>query len=372
MAVSYITGIPGSGKSYLAVYKLWEAFIKVDKKAKKEEPKTPKYRRAYTNINQFKFDICGGNIKPFEFDIFMSDLIHLYQIYKSVDGKDDGLLIEEAKRLDLFEVLIVIDEAHNFLTDKENEIIKWWLTYHRHLGHEIWLITQDLSLISNGYKTIAEFFYKAVPSSRRLFKSRMRYNQYNSYKMYQKDYIDKFIVPALKEVFALYHSGSDGNSKSLIHKFIIMISLFVLILIGLFYFFMSQFSYDDQNTTKPKLSEPVRSPGASGRSNGAETIKQVKKHDLKGGYAVYITCINFQCNIIDNEYIYKPITYDYLSTLISENNFLYSERIKGLRGSFTNFYIFEENIFKNLIIKGVSNVKESVFDHNSSSNFSIW
>ena len=35
MAITYIVGNPGSGKSYLAVYKIWEFFYKNKKKKSK-------------------------------------------------------------------------------------------------------------------------------------------------------------------------------------------------------------------------------------------------------------------------------------------------------------------------------------------------
>ena len=56
MAISYLTGIPKSGKTYLAVYKIWENFVKEPKKSifSKESPKN-KYKICYTNINEFDF-----------------------------------------------------------------------------------------------------------------------------------------------------------------------------------------------------------------------------------------------------------------------------------------------------------------------------
>ena len=92
---------------------------------------------------------------------------------------------------------------------------------------------KDLSLVSNEYKTIAEYFYKAVDSSKRFFSKKFRYIQYSSYKLYQKDIISKFLVDFEQEIFNLYHSGNNGIGKSAVKKFMwigILLALIVFIL----------------------------------------------------------------------------------------------------------------------------------------------
>lgn len=250
MAISYITGIPGSGKSYFAVYQIYKEFLEKPKKKgflnfKKEKPKTSKYQFLYTNINQFKFEL-KDNFIPFDNIDFNFKLNTLYQVYKSVDGKDDTLLIEKAKELDLYHVLIVLDEAHNFLNDKEDEVLKWWLTYHRHLYQDIILITQDFSLIATGYKSIAEYFYKAIPAQLRLFKNKFRYQQFSSYKLYDKDLVNRkgIHIPILPEVFALYHSGDKTSTKSFIRQLIVIcIMIFILLFIWFLFYFLSVLSF---------------------------------------------------------------------------------------------------------------------------------
>ena len=79
-----------------------------------------------------------------------------------------------AKKLNLYKALFVIDEAHNFFQTKD-DVLVWWLTYHRHLYQDIFLITQNLALIDRKYKPLAEYFYKAVPSSLRLNKKVFKY-----------------------------------------------------------------------------------------------------------------------------------------------------------------------------------------------------
>lgn len=350
MAITYITGIPRSGKSYYAVYRLWDLFINPKSKNKNE-----KIEFAYTNINKFKFD-KNSKILPFDFNIFEMQLNELYRIYKMVDGKNDDLLIQKAKELKIYDALFIIDEAHNFLNDKENEILKWWLTYHGHLGHEIWLITQDLSLIATGYKSVAEFFYKAIPLSKRLFTKKFRYTQYSSYKMYEKDFISSFNIPMIKEVFELYHSGSLGNQKSLIHKFIYIFLLLVFILCVIFWFFISMFK---PNEPKQK---PVQNTQKSQKLTSAEVSAMFSNSKISTDFSksekfIYIfDCGAKFCSFEKNK-ILIPI--NLIQKITFENKPIFSEKIDTFSGNFSWYLVYDNEIFK--FLKEVSYEKNSNF-----------
>ena len=161
--ITYIVGNPGSGKSYFAVYKLWYMFIYKPKPAKGIlgkifKPKLPenKYLYAYTNINEFKFELDERLLK-FDYDEVYANLSKLYNAYK-VEKKTDKELIELAKEMRLYKVLFVVDEIHNYFKAKEDPVLVWWVTYHRHLYQDLLFITQDLSLVNNEYKRVAESF----------------------------------------------------------------------------------------------------------------------------------------------------------------------------------------------------------------------
>jgi zona occludens toxin len=225
MAISYYTGVPRSGKSYKAVYFLYKTFIEEKKQTFKDkllnkEEKEELYINAYTNINGFNFEICD-RIKPLNFDTFKDDLEILYSMY--MDKKSDYELIEKAKELEIYKSLIVIDEVHNFFNKKDDPVLVWWLTYHAHIYHELIFITQDLTLIGNEYKRVAEFFYKAVPQRFRINPNTFVYNQFSSYSMYQNQFIGKEKIGINQKVFDLYVSGKHTKQFPLIYKYFALI-----------------------------------------------------------------------------------------------------------------------------------------------------
>lgn len=351
MAISYITGIPGSGKSYYAVYQIWYNFIREPKK--NEKIKTKDYKFLYTNINGFKFD-KNDKFKPLDMIELKSHLTSLYALYQS--GANDDELNSLASDLGLNYCLIIIDECHNFFTKKDDEVLIWWLTYHRHLYQDIILITQDLSLVDKGYKAIAEYFYKALPAAVRLFKNSFRYQQFTSYQMYQKDLINRkgIHIPLLPQVFALYKSGDMTSNKSYVRKFI-YISLFIMALtfIG-FNFFIDYIKGD--------IPEPVKNDiNLTNEFNSAvNQINTILVDDNKTNHHIYIiSCLNDECSITNKDKDrFLTISKSYLYFLLTDSKPIYNEQIKGFKGDDKVFIVFEHDIFNHLKIKGVSDDKK--------------
>lgn len=253
MAITFITGIPRSGKSYYAMYQLYKTFIE-----KKKDPSpfqkvfsslfaqktlSKSWDIAYTNINQFDFS-KSDKIKPYDFNTIQLKLTQLYNM--CVAKANDDVLIENAKIFGLYNCLFVIDEAQNFFSE-DNAVTTWWLTYHGHLHHDIILITQNLDLIEKSYFKLAEFYYKAVPPSSRLFSGKFRYIQFNSYRLYKGDRIGDFHVPMEKQIFDMYVSGAANPTKSVVKRYLVWFLILCVIVVLLFINFLSMF-----NTNVPK------------------------------------------------------------------------------------------------------------------------
>nr|WP_321322480.1 hypothetical protein [uncultured Campylobacter sp.] len=140
MSIRYIVGNPGSGKSYYGVKVLYDAFMRpkhksffsvmpaiikayknnekhksLDEILKDDEKRDNDYLVAYTNINEFKFELCE-KIKKLDFVDLENKLTMLYTEYKNNKDSGDKELIELASELGLYKALFVIDEIHNFLT----------------------------------------------------------------------------------------------------------------------------------------------------------------------------------------------------------------------------------------------------------------
>jgi len=266
MAITYVVGIPRSGKSYYVVYQLWKSFVFQPKDSvftkflsKFIKPKIPRhYNFAYTNINQFDFS-KSSKFRKLDFDDLKIKLTELYNMYQ--DKKSDSELIEKAKEFDIYNVLFCIDEVHNFLGDKPDPVLVWWVTYHGHLYQDMILITQDLSLVNSKYKSNAEFFYRAVPPSKRLFTSKFRYTQYGNSRMAMNGKVGDFTIPALPDVFKMYVSGAENKSKSFVVKYLFIGFILLLILFVFIYIFISSFnSNTDKAVKKNIIIAPVTVP----------------------------------------------------------------------------------------------------------------
>lgn len=227
--IEFTVGVPGSGKSYRAVYALYANFG-LDEKIKDSKFIHNDVNIAYTNINELNLDsFKSGSVKNLDLDIFLDSLTILHGFYKA--KYTDTQLIQEAKKLDLFECLIIIDECHNLL-DIQNKILVWWLSYHRHLHHQVYLITQNLGLVNAKYKTFSEFFYIAKASSLKLFKNKMIYNEFTSSRLSQVSKTGTIKIPFVQTVYDSYHSGANQQSQNVIKKFLLIAAfLFVFLII---------------------------------------------------------------------------------------------------------------------------------------------
>ncbi|MCI7501334.1 MAG: zonula occludens toxin [Campylobacter sp.] len=374
MSIRYIVGNPGSGKSYYGVKVLYDAFIRpkyksffsvmpaiikayknnekhksLDEILKDNEKKDNDYLVAYTNINEFKFELCE-HIKKLDFLDLENKLTMLYTEYKNNKDSGDKELIELASELGLYKALFVIDEIHNFL-DKDNEVLRWWLTYHRHLYQEMYLITQDLSLVSNEYKTIAEYFYKAVDSSKRFFSKKFRYIQYASYKLYQKDIISKFHVDFEQEIFNLYHSGNNGIGKSAVKKFMWIGILLALIVFILFKVLISVFLTPDEaeNTDEVKSIKQDSNYTIKNTENSRikKELEKLKENKDENFYYQF-SCFNYQCSFKNSTDLFEQTL---LEQMLNKSEILYKGSRTHTKGLVTWTYLVKGEVFKPLKIK---------------------
>ena len=210
--IEFYTGVPGSGKTYRAVSYLYDIFL--DTKSKQ----FGKFAKFYTNINEFKFEeFPRGVAYDLDFDELLSRLTQLHKLYMA--KCTDSELMDLATNLELSNSFFVIDEAHNFF-EKKNTVLTWWLSYHRHLHQDIILITQNLALVESKYKSFSEFFYKAIPSSLRVFGNSLKYEQYIGSRMYKTQRSEKFSLKFNPVVYDLYSSGANTQAKKVIYKYI--------------------------------------------------------------------------------------------------------------------------------------------------------
>jgi len=246
--ITFLLGRPGSGKSYYAVDKIFNNFS-ISPNAKKD--KKFKYDICYTNINEFNFDKVK-NVYPLDFTLLKEHLGELHRLYKS--KATDEELIEKCREFNLLNALFVIDEAHNFFATRSTVLV-WWLSYHRHIFHEIILITQNLALIETKYKSFSEFFYEARPASLTLDKRFFYYSVFCSSRLNSASKSGVVKVKRSSEVFELYQSGDSINTSNVILKILFGAFVFLILAIVIFSYFTHSLTSSNEKKTDSSSSQ---------------------------------------------------------------------------------------------------------------------
>ncbi|GHS86468.1 hypothetical protein FACS189487_00820 [Campylobacterota bacterium] len=243
--VLFLTGVPGSGKTYFAVNYLYDTFV--NNKSKHFGAN----KRFITNIEGFNYGLFDNKGKALDFENLKNQLTFLYRMKDS--GCADTELLEKIKEFELDSALFIIDECHTFLS-KDDEILVWWLSYHRHFFHNILLVTQNLALVNRKYYAFSEFFYSAQASSLRIFSWIFRYKVFTDARLYKKTETKGFTLKFNKDVYALYHSGDNQQSKKVVVYYILIAFFLFILFIAVMYsipkIWMRSASVDN-NTSKP-------------------------------------------------------------------------------------------------------------------------
>ena len=177
MSIVLYTGIPGSGKTYRVVSEL-------------AKPEIQNKYMIFHNIEGLK--LSGEYIKD----------------WRTIDGFLSKAKQEEitsyAKEKTGRPCLVIIDEAQ-LLFDKRNADLKAWLSWHRHLGQDIWLICQHFMMIDKDYNNLIEFECRAKKGVVVPF---FLYHYMVQGEVFRKERIGK-----KDHVFNLYQSFEMGSVK---------------------------------------------------------------------------------------------------------------------------------------------------------------
>jgi len=346
--IVYYTGIPGSGKTYNAVYTIYNNFSK-DKKAKKDLKKY--YINCYTNINGFKFDLVE-NVYSLNEMILDDQIKELHKIYldtkklKDTQISIDDVLIEKCKEYSIYKSFFVFDEAHNYFDTQKAHLV-WWLTYHRHLHHDIVLITQNLSLINAKYK-IAETYYKAIPTSLKLLGKTFGYHAYADSRMTQNGKFATNKVPKLKEVFELYQSGDSVDTKNVIKKFLLIALFFVILFFIAGYFFL--------NSKQSSSPEPKREEQRQVRHVKENATIEETEIDIDTMIYNIVFCSDTQCSIDD-------ITYpkNTLFKLLKNYKLQVLEEV-AIIDTFTQIHLLIDKKYKSILMKPINTNQDNIED----------
>ena len=356
--LTLLTGTPGSGKTLLAIDKI----IKINSNEAKE---FEHIEYIYNNIAGFKFEkYIDSKIKneKLEFNKLYVHLSMLYKMFLQHENNDklDDILQNYCKEVNILNAYFIIDEAHNYF-DNQDKVKNWWFTYHRHLNHEILLITQNKSLINTQYRNIPELFIKAQPRSKAISKNVLRYFNYTEYRMTQKYSTTEIKVN--KTYFDLYTSGNISNQKlvgkKIIYSFIIFIFTFILVFI---YFIYKNWFDTPKHTIPPPKKETIKQEAKTTTPPPPPEIVENPQNE-KTLIFYKITCFTGDCFINIDDKLYS-IHYDILKNFLFDVDFIKTD-FRGKR--LTLSFLADEDKFN--FLKGVRH-ENQVFKTNFGGDFS--
>jgi len=293
--IELVTGVPGAGKTSYAIVRLIKTFGK-DENLKKQIPNNffiKDVDKAYTNINELKEDKFN-NVFTLHFDDLKSYLEVLY--FGAIKERlSDAQLVEKAKEFNIYRAMFIIDEFHNFF-DRQDKVLVWWLTYHRHLHHHIILLTQQLGLVHSKYKAIPEIFLKAVPATLKVFDKHIILKKYTSSRMSKTSYVGKLKVKKIPAIYSFYGSGANQKNKSAVLPYIV-IAVVLIILAYLYFKLYLPYSLHKETVDKNKKAAKLvtknieQNPKSYHRSNFIVS----KDIDVSNMVSVRIYCNQKQC-----------------------------------------------------------------------------
>lgn len=252
--IKLFTGIPGSGKTYRAVHD----FMKV---------KNEYY--LFHNIDGLKSEkIDGGQyIKDFKsLDISFNDFFSLEnqkQICAQVNEKYNR------------KVLIIIDEAQVFM-GKVNESVKEWISYHRHLGQDIWIITQSKYNLAREYTNLVEI---EIQGKRGFVFQSFIYSYFDHGERVKTDRIKK--DTKIFDLYTSFNIAEKDKPKSNLFKFMIIMGLTSLV-VGVFFVYKLQSGFKKQSKEKEQVKEET------GNIPSKRNIEELKEIEPKYQYVGFI------------------------------------------------------------------------------------
>ncbi|MBL1245055.1 MAG: hypothetical protein COA39_011855 [Sulfurimonas sp.] len=377
MAITFITGVSGSGKSYFSVYTIYMLFLNSIKRftfkdllLKKKPLYAPanlylKYDYIYTNLNQFNFKF-HPLIRPLDIKLLRKNLVKLRRL-KVEKEYTDTALIEVAKEMNLYNVLIVMDEAQDYLPKKvpEDDELLWWFTYHRHLNHDIHVLTQHIDQLSTEYRKNGVNFYRMPPPTMAIFSNRFTVGYYSCVGMTAKCREKSFTIPFIKEVGELYVSGNKTDRKSILRKYFFIFPLMIL---------FSYLAWQFFNHERMRLS-PVDKKSKSEITNDSNdySYNDPLKNDSLSVYKDF-HFVSFKC--ISDTCIFKDfnIPIDFVLYLKNNTDSIYSHTTVTNYSMIKYDFIVDDNLYNFLIssFDTSSSKKKKKKDYESNSEIKLF
>lgn len=213
MAFKLITGLPGSGKSYYAVWYVASTYF--------DRTKTGKFKLK----EKFKGIKIISNIEALKLPHLSLD-----EVLKNYRSPSDFFSYSSQEKISKKypQIVYLIDEAQFFFPVRfRDDGVFNWFQLHRHFGQDIYLITQVSKLLPDQINALCEMQIDAVPRSNTLFFGMdLHYNFLSKGQIVNKCFKFK-----RKWVFDLYTSQSSEEVEKPKNPFIKYFALILLFLL---------------------------------------------------------------------------------------------------------------------------------------------
>lgn len=209
--ITVISGVPGSGKSYYAVNYLYK-YVHYDKLYDSFElsPDT----LLITNIDNLKLNHISLDdaIKKYTFEVFFS-VSNFEKIRETYKCKH---------------IILIIDECQRYFDTKfYDKNILYLFEYHRHIGLDVFFISQNHKNISFRIVNLCEYIIEAQPRSKNVLSQIFTYKYFDLH----YNFLRTQRLTTSRLIFKLYQSYSfdEHNKPQKIYRKLAFTFLFVVI-----------------------------------------------------------------------------------------------------------------------------------------------
>lgn len=210
MALRIITGVPGSGKTFYAVNHLAKNYCSLVGDAYELKSKY----KIVTNIEGLLLD--SVDLESAINKVGSPEKFFSMEVQKKVAEKYQ----KEKKSL-----VYIIDESQQFFHRRfyDRNVFSFFET-HRHLGLDIYLVTQNVNLLAKDLLTLAEYEVRAIPRT-------LSIGGFNYLKKSNKEIIGRSFLRKNKKIFALYKSMTVKETEKIRSPYFKYIIPFIFLLI---------------------------------------------------------------------------------------------------------------------------------------------
>lgn len=240
MAIKIVTGVPGAGKSYYIVNHIAENYCEKFGDTFKLKPGY----KIVTNVEGLLLDV----------DDFDQVVERAGGVKKFFNVKVQEEITEKYKKENI-KIVYIIDEAQSYFDrrfyDKE---VFFFFQKHRHMGLDIYLLTQHSNLLPKDLIQLSEFEIRAVPRS-------VSFGNFCYAKKVCNQKINTIMIRRKKHIFALYKSMSQRETEKIKNPFLKWLVILPLLIVFSIFSVIKQFSPE-----KVEASQKAESAAVSGDS----------------------------------------------------------------------------------------------------------